>query len=446
MVSVFRVLRLAALAAASAFSAIAPAQQDASNTSMQHSMPMSGMSQMMDMTNRSFIDSIVHHTTSGTSAEPDSTPAPMLMTMRGNWMLMLHGNGFLVDTQQTSPRGGDKLYSTNWIMPMAQRSLGPGVLTLRSMFSLEPATVTDRRYPLLFQQGETAYGKPIADGQHPHDFFMELGLLYDWRLSRQSLLSFYIAPVGDPAIGPTAYPHRASALENPVGTLGHHQEDSTHIAADVVTTGFTYRFARIEAGGFHGREPDEHRWGIEQGTIDSWSTRLTVQPGRDWSGQYSFAHIHSPEALDPGEDQSRMTASIMWNRPLAHGNLASSVIWGRTKSLPDNLIVNSYLLESTLRFARDNYAWARIENAGRTNELVNGEQPLPVDFHESSAGHVQAYTFGYDRSIHLVPHLDTALGAQFTTYGVSRPLQPIYGTDPVGYSVFLRIRPFGKSD
>ena len=73
-----------------------------------------------------------------------------------------------------SARGGDKFFSTNWFMPMAQRELGPGELTLRAMLSLEPATVTGRQYPLLFQQGETAYGNPIVDGQHPHDFFMEL--------------------------------------------------------------------------------------------------------------------------------------------------------------------------------------------------------------------------------------------------------------------------------
>src|SRR3984885_6531171 len=199
---------------------------------MQMSMPMSGPPQ-------SFAQEIEAHTTSGTSPQPNSTPSPMLMTMRGNWMLMLHGNAFLADIQQSSPRGGDKLFSTNWVMPMAQRQWGPGQLTLRTMLSLEPATVTGRQYPLLFQQGETAYGLPIADGQHPHDFVMELAALYDWKLGERTLLSFYGGPVGDPAIGPTAFPHRASAAENPVAALGHHQEDSTHIAYNVVTVGLT---------------------------------------------------------------------------------------------------------------------------------------------------------------------------------------------------------------
>src|SRR5438132_5569470 len=109
--------------------------------------------------------------------------------------------------------------------------------------SLEPRTVTGRYYPELFQQGETAFGTPIVDGQHPHDFIMEVAALYDMKLGHNGLLSFYFAPVGDPAMGPTAYPHRASASENPMAALGHHLEDSTHIADDVITAGVTYKVA-----------------------------------------------------------------------------------------------------------------------------------------------------------------------------------------------------------
>ena len=400
-----------------------------------------GLMGMQGMQPQTFLQAIAHHATSGTSAEPTSTPTPMLMVKKGSWMLMFHANVFAVDQQQSSPRGRDKFFSTNWLMPMAQRELGNGIFTVRAMLSLEPATITDRRYPLLFQQGETAFGVPIADGQHPHNFFMELAALYDLKLGEKTLLSFYFAPVGDPAIGPTAYPHRASAFENPVGTLGHHQEDSTHIADDVVTVGLTYGIVRIEGSGFHGREPDENRWTIHQGSIDSWSTRLTVQPGKNWSGQYSYARIKSPEALFPTEDQERMTASIMYNRPLRNVNCASTLLWGRTRSLQDNSIFNSYLLESTLRFHTRNYAWTRIENAERSNELILGENALPPGFTEKPIGHVQAYTFGYDHDFDLVRHIASAIGAQFTTYGVADALKPIYGSHPVGVALFVRLRP-----
>ena len=314
------------------------------------------------------------------------------------------------------------------------------------MLSAEPATITDRRYPLLFQQGETAYGVPIADGQHPHNLFMEIAAIYDVKLGTSSLVSFYLAPVGDPAIGPAAYPHRASAFEDPVATLGHHQEDSTHISDDVVTVGFTHRIVRIEASGFHGREPDENRWTITQGSIDSWSTRFTVQPGKNWSGQYSYARIASPEALLPSENQERMTSSVMYNRPVNFGNWASTLLWGRTRSLQDDSTFNSYLLESTVRFRESNYAWTRIEDAERSNELIFGENALPPGFIEKPIGHVQAYTLGYDRDIHLAPHLASAIGIQATTYGVPSVLQPIYGTHPAGLAIFIRLRPFSGQE
>ncbi len=431
-----------------AFAAVVPSWGQQPSPSDQHDgMPGMDHTQMhgmnMNESSQGFIEAITQHGTSGTSAEPDSTPVPMLMTLKGQWTLMFHGVAFLNDVQQSGPRGSDKLFSTNWFMPMAQRRLGPGTFTARVMLSLEAATVTNRFYPELFQQGETAFGKPIVDGQHPHDFFMEVAALYDLRLGEHGLLSFYVAPMGDPAMGPTAYPHRLSASENPIATLGHHLEDSTHIASDVVTTGLTYKIARFEASGFHGREPDEYRWDIDSGRIDSWSVRATVNPARNWSAQYSFAHLTSPEALHPNEDVDRMTASVMYNLPFARGNWASTLLWGRNRT-SHGLVWNGYLAESTLRFAERNYVWARIENVDRTNELLFRNTPEPPNFQESIVGRVQAYTAGYDRNLNLIPHLAIAPGAQITVYSTPGTLQALYGAHPVGAAVFLRLRPVGR--
>ena len=365
------------------------------------------------------------------------------MRSRAGWLWMFHGAAFVNLLQQSGPRGYDKFFSTNWFMPMAQKSLGRSELTLRSMISLEPATVTHRFYPMLFQQGETAFGRPINDGQHPHDFFMELAALYDVRLGEHALLSFYAAPVGDPAMGPSAYAHRASASENPVATLGHHLQDSTHIANDVVTGGFAYKLARIEFSGFHGREPDEFRWDIDSGAIDSWSSRLTVQPGQNWSAQYSFAHLTSPEQLRPEEDVDRMTASVMYNRRLGHGDWASTLLWGRNRVLQTDEIFNAYLAESTLQFASRNRVWGRIENVDRTNELLLGKNPERPAFEETFLARIQAYTAGYDREFPLITGVSTAFGGEFTLYGKPAFLDPIYGRHPAGFIVFMRIRPVG---
>jgi hypothetical protein len=439
-----------------AFPALTAAQQTGKKDDDMQDMPgMDGMQMPgMDMSENPLLtmhpetlrQKIVLHAGSGTGVEPDSTPVPMLMATKGKWSLMFHANIFVLDEQQSGPRGGGKFFSTNWFMGMAQYPVGPGAFTARAMLSLEPATITGRQYPLLFQQGETAYGRPIADGQHPHNFVMEIAALYDLKLGKNGLLSFYAAPIGDPAIGPIAYPHRTSASENPVATLGHHQEDSTHVAEDVLTVGLTYRVARIEASGFHGREPGENRWNISQGKIDSWSARLTLQPGKNWSGQYSYGRIASPESLFPAENQERMTASIMYNRPIRDGNWASTAIWGRTKSLEDNSIFNSYALESTVHFLKRNHAWTRIENAERSNELLLGENAPPPNFQEMPIGRAQAYTVGYDRDFDLIPHLATAAGAQVSVYGMGENLKALYGSHPAGIAAFLRVRPYSGAE
>jgi hypothetical protein len=421
-------------------------EHDHSMQGMEHGMAgMEGMKGMGMHQPQSLLEEIIHHGASGTTAEPNSTPHAMLMTRKGDWILMFHGVGFLNSIQQSGPRGHDKIFSTNWFMPMAQRELGPGTLTLRAMLSLEPATVTGRRFPELFQLGETAFGRPIVDGQHPHDFFMELAALYDLKLGDKGLLSFYAAPMGDPAMGPTAYPHRMSAGENPMAVLGHHLQDSTHIMSDVVTAGLTYRAARLEVSGFHGREPDEYRWDVDSGKIDSWSTRLTLNPAQNWSGQYSITRLKSPEELNPNEDVLRMTASVMYNRPLSDGNWASTLLWGRNQTFPGGEVFNSYLAESTLRFRARHYVWGRVENVDRTTILLLGGRPQPPGFEEHFLARVQAYTAGYDRDFNLIPHLATALGGQVTLYAAPASLRPLYGSHPRGVVLFLRVRPLGSA-
>ena len=157
---------------------------------------------------------------------------------------------------------------------MAQRRLGAGTLTLRTMLSFELGDHHCAAVSAAFPAGRNRIQvRRSVDGQHPHDFSpMELAAIYDYRIPASGrCCRFYAAPVGDPALGPVAFPHRESASEDPVATLGHHLEDSTHIADEVVTLGFTYRNFRLEGSGFHGREPDEYRWNIDPGGIDSWA-------------------------------------------------------------------------------------------------------------------------------------------------------------------------------
>jgi hypothetical protein len=367
------------------------------------------------------------------------------------------------------------------MMATVSRKAGPGVLSFRTMLSLEPATITSRRYPLLFATGETAYGIPIINGQHPHDFFMELAALYQIRLGERTSITLYGGPRGEPALGPPAYPHRISQSENPVGVISHHLQDSTHIADNVVTAGVTHGPVTFEVSGFHGREPDEARWGFDGGAIDSLSARLTITPTTRWSGQFSMGRINQREATHPLRPTLRATASVMYVRPIAMGLWATSAIWGRDNdlvytqlpnvpvfparavpggfepasvsrrpfvplhivSVPTRIprqLYNSYLIESTLHI-RKNWIWGRAESADKDSTLLYEEQPFVLLVDERRLARVQAYTAGYERDLPSPTRaLRIGIGGQVTLYRTPSILEPIYGANLIGIQTFVRVR------
>ena len=378
---------------------------------------------------------------SGTSANPQSATMPMILSSLGSWDTMFMGTAFVVDTQQSGPRGGDKLYSTNWFMAAAQHRLGAkGTFQFDLMLSLEPATITGRRYPELFQTGETAFGQPIVDGQHPHDFIMALGFHYVREVAESTTVDFYFAPVGDPALGPVAYPHRASAAELPEAPISHHWQDSTHISDDVITAGISHRKIRLEASGFHGAEPNEDRWSIQYGAIDSWSARLWYFPSANWAAQVSMGRLTHPEALEPG-DQVRSTASLSYSRPLASGAWSSSIIWGRNHDTFTHRDLNSYLIESVLPVGKKNFITGRAEMVDK-DELFAGQPLLEAQLDQlyGSSFRVGEYTIGYTRDLDWLRRIETGIGANFTLYSLPEAIKPYYGNRPVGGNVFLRFR------
>ncbi|HEV2641193.1 MAG TPA: hypothetical protein VGT98_00725, partial [Candidatus Elarobacter sp.] len=212
---------------------------------------------------------------SGTSWLPDATAMHASHAMLGTWELMLHGVAFLQYDDQGGKRGDRQLGSTNWGMLMAGRDLAGGRLNLRGMVSAEPFTVGSRGYPLLLQSGEAYRGQPLHDRQHPHDLFMEIAALYDHAIGNDLAVSLYAAPVGEPAIGPVAFPHRASASSDPLAPLGHHWQDATHVSFGVITTGLYTRTVKLEGSIFNGREPDAIRTNFDYKgrSLDSYAGR-----------------------------------------------------------------------------------------------------------------------------------------------------------------------------
>src|ERR1041384_2165305 len=289
---------------------------------------------------------------SGTSWQPSAAPMYMQHWSKSDWLLMFHYNIFVDVNHQGGPRGATKFESANWFMPMAYHRLGPGTLQLRAMMSAEPFTFPRGGSPLLFQTGETYKGRPLIDRQHPHDLFMELSAQYTLPLGERGAWFTYLGYPGEPALGPDAFMHRASAAENPSATLSHHLQDSTHISFGVLTTGFTYRWFKLEGSIFNGREPDENRYDFDAHKWNSRSARLWFMPNRNWALQVSHGLLRSPENQEPNVDVRRTTASLQYNRKFDRGNWASSLIWGRNHVSGDAagiINLNSYTAESTVQ-------------------------------------------------------------------------------------------------
>jgi len=372
-----------------------------------------------------------------------ANPDPMMMMEEmepmDQWMTMVHGYAFLTVNRQGGPSGDREFESQNHFMLMAMRSLWGGKFSLLGTFTLEPATIPAGGSAELFERGETYRNVLLVDRQHPHDLFVQLGMAWERGFSKTAKFRLYLSPWGEPALGPVAYPHRLSASENPAAPLSHHNQDSTHIAADVATLGLTASIFTLEGSVFHGREPDENRWDIEQGRLDSWSGRLTVHPVPELSMQISSGHLEHPEAIEPG-DQTRSTASLMYQKATPGGFFAATAIAGRNQTPEGPEWGNS--LEWTWKFAQMNFLYGRVEKVDRdVYELVNKRQrPKGVPRDRIS---VEAATIGFVRNIPLLSEAETGLGADLTFYRFPSRLDSVYGSHPISFHGFLRIR-FGS--
>lgn len=377
---------------------------------------------------------------SGTGWVPDASPMYMYMhgNAKSNWMI--HGNVvFRYNNQDVfgkGSRGDTKIDAPNWFMGMYNRLVGKrGLFNATAMISFDPVTVGARGYPLLFQSGETYNGNRLVDRQHPHDLISGLSVGYTHMLNRDVDITAYFGYPGEPALGPTAFMHRISALNNPDAVLGHHWQDATHIVFGVATLGIRVKQFKLEGSIFTGREPDENRYNFDQGRFDSYSYRLSYNPTPDWSLQISQGFLHEPEIVEPGYDITRTTASVIRSKSLRMMNWTQSLVWAMNdkESHPTN--EHSVLYENNLQFPKQ-ALYSRYEFVQKAAEELDLASTL---------GHknfdIHAVTLGYNRNIAPFAPVEILLGAQATVNFPAPELRPLYGSRPLGLEVYLQLRP-----
>jgi hypothetical protein len=374
---------------------------------------------------------------SGTSWLPEASPMYAFHATRGSWQLMAHQNVFVQYLHESGARGADQGGSINWFMGMAQRPLGKGRLRLNGMVSLEPFTIRGCGYPDLLASGEQCDGEAIHDRQHPHDLFMELSARYDAPLGRGLRWEIYGGPTAEPALGPVAFPHRLSAMPNPIAPLSHHWLDATHIAFGVITGGVYGAKWKAETSVFNGREPDEHRTGFDFGALDSVSGRLTFLPVRAVSLQVSAGRLAEAEAGEAGEPRTtvtRTTASATVHTGVRDGNIwATTVAWGRNAE--EGHATNAFLVETNVT-KRDRDSWfGRFEVAGKTAHDLALE-------HDDEIFTVAKLQGGYTRYFQPRAGFAPGVGGALSFGVVPDSLAAVYGRRiNTGVALFVTLRP-----
>lgn len=373
---------------------------------------------------------------SGTSWLPDSSPMYMVHRQQGSWMLMAHNNAFLQYLHESGERGAHQTGSINWFMGMAERAAGRGRLAFRGMVSLEPWTIRGCGYPDLLASGELCGGETIHDRQHPHDLFMELSASYDAPVSRRIRWHLFGGPAAEPALGPVAYPHRVSAMPNPIAPITHHWFDSTHVSFGVVTAGVYGPRWKVETSAFNGREPDENRKDFDFGPLDSISGRVWFLPTPRLALQVSGGHLREAEAgegLEPRSDVDRVTASATYSRMSQRSVWASTLGWGRNAE--GDHATNAILFETNLTVDDRDTVFGRFELAQKT----------PHDLHVAETQDsfpLSKLAAGYARYISAGRGFKAGIGAAVSAAIVPDELRAAYGhrLNP-GVAVFLTLRP-----
>jgi hypothetical protein len=369
---------------------------------------------------------------SGTSWQPDVSHHGGVHEQQGDWMLMGHAMLNGVYAWSDGPRGDEKAFLAGMVMGSARREIGDrGTLNLRAMLSPDPFMGADG-YPLLFAAGESADGVTgLVDRQHPHDLFMELSASYAHRIGEHSSVFVYGGLPGEPAFGPPAFMHRMSAMDSPEAPITHHWFDSTHITFGVVTAGVTHGNWKFEGSRFRGREPDEERYDIETGELDSTALRASWNPSENWSLQASWADITSPEALEPDEDEERWSVSGIYTRPIGEHGWWSATMAFANKERSDGVSLDAWLAEAAWH---PNDAWtvfARGE-AIETDELEPpGHGPIR-DVARLSAGAIHDWRINENTVF--------GVGALVQRHFAPDELEASYDGDPVGAMGFVRLK------
>jgi len=199
----------------------------------------------------------------------------------------------------------------------------------------------------------------------------------------------------------------------------------------VVTLGYRQGAWTFEASRFNGREPDQYRWNIETGPLNSSSARVTWSPAPGWSVQVSHGDLRNPDPeglIFPALRIKRDTASVAYEGSLFDRPWATTLAWGRNDKLTEHTHnrLPAWLLETTVEPRDGDAAFLRAER------VTNDESTIPLTYQKASIGYIV--------EVARTGPLRWGVGGLVSYLKPADITRLFYGDHPRAYMLFLQAR------
>lgn len=156
--------------------------------------------------------------------------------------------------------------------------------------------------------------------------------------------------------------------------------------------------------------------------------RGTWLPSPAWAVQASYGRLEEPEALHPGEDEGRFTASVGY----AANGLAATLAYSAKNRLPGPTL-EAWLAEATYDLSPRHSLFGRFELV-ENDELFGEGDPLHHEIFTVGKG-----TLGYAWRPPIEGPVGVAVGGSASLYTKPAALDAAYGETPVSLVGFVKL-------
>ena len=289
--------------------------------------------------------------------------------------LQFHGNAFAAFVDQNTLRGGSELQSTAWLMSSYTHAIDDAALGARVMLTLDPLTLGDCGYArLAIGQLGVCDDRAFDDRVGAHPFLMDVSAHGTLLLDRATL-SVRAGLVGEPALGPTSYMHRASAQFDPALPLTSFDLNPAHIANGFATVGVARGRFSLEMSAFNSDHGDDDLYDLDPGAFNSFAARAGVRIGvanhlRISAGRLDSVQggAHAGHSGISG-DTRIVTLSLEGENSVRGTPVTTTFAWGRQRA--GGIGTNAFLAEALVQHGRHALSL-------RTESLQSVEQDVSI--------------------------------------------------------------------